>query len=196
MGFCEFVESLPPERQREACSSNVASRRVQAEFLKANPSARRARRQLGVRRRRLGETIRHQLMVGRQFAAWRATPEGKASKAFLSDFCKTLRPYASKVPQAKEQALHRAIKLAKLSRDTGLDFGLGGLRKAMATNAESRTPAPFLKRRRQAPRSQCWGGPLGEVLWDWFVDMRASIHGILPWLTNLLRKCCVAKRSS
>ena len=82
LGFCEFVESLPPERQREACSSNVVFRRVQAEFLKANPSARRARRQLGVRRRRLGETIRHQLMLGRQFAAWRATPKGKASKSF------------------------------------------------------------------------------------------------------------------
>ena len=111
---------------------------------------------------------------------WGGERDGMRVFLFVSeDFLLTLRVYSGPVPKQDRVWLASCRKLAagEAAAQTELSsHKQGGARASVAT---SKTPNTALMRRRlaQGPPYKC---PLiRELLWDWFVDMRASVKGTL-----------------
>jgi len=176
-GFRQWLLAFPEEERQKRVRSYAAFIEAQSEFAAAvparKPSAALAER--GPKAVYRATKVRERLATGVAYLAWRRG-EGKESKAPLVEFMRTQRRYSGRVPKRDTQWLARCAELA--SSDEGGQLAVvprgacGGRRPPLC---EARTPSQTLLRRRlrQGPPAKC--PILRELLWDWFVDIRASV---------------------
>ena len=138
-------------------------------------------------------SLRHRIAIGHSFNKWRATEEGKASKSYVSDWCKRQKDYDDiKVPEKQKQFVRRCSKLAQREVDEGVNAGeMQSWNKRKKTHAAQKAPANRLRNSRGGGRKR-YGGPLSEQLWDWFVDNRASVAYNLPPKFLLMKAKAIA----
>lgn len=93
------------------------------------------------------------------------------------DFLLTMRAYRGLVPKVDRVWLASCLKLVQEEDKHTHALSVGRHGGAKPTSAVSRTPVSALQRRRitQGPPYKC--PVIREQLWDWFVDIRASIAG-------------------
>ena len=185
----KWLTELSPERLDETTESIQAFCAAEAEWLRAHREHESASKELKATKKRTIFKLHYKRAIGLKFLSWQAAAgevpplkrrrsgeEDGEKKDRLRDFLLTIRDYSGRAPPKKDRVwLARCIRLAKdvdLEMDSLALRHSGGKRK---TNARSSTPDKFLTRRRgQCGRSfKC--PVVRELLFDWFVDMRASV---------------------
>jgi len=177
--FVAWIQSLPRKRLDEVTSGLAAFLEAEDQWRAEQKAHVAGARSLPKGRFRLAQLLNYKRAVGLRFLSWRAAA-GQESKSVLKDFLRSFRDYKGKLPPKNDRVwLRSCIKLAK-DADAEANLlakkGRGGKRPTMA---KARTPDAFLRRRRggQGRRFKC--PVVREMLFDWFVDMRASVAGIL-----------------
>ena len=122
------------------------------------------------------------LATGHAFQRWCATAHGAKTSAKLRDFLIAVRPGCSleKKPTkaAKQHVRECHVQWLEYERQNG-SLGACLPRSRLASSRRSRVPEHLLCRRRGLQGAPFKCPELRELLWDWFVDIRASIKGIL-----------------
>ena len=180
--FTAFLAALPTDERRLVCKDYSAFILGAAAWRKAHPKPKKAARPPTVRLYRQTLVISQRIELGARFREWRLTAAGQEHKRdFLAAFCRSIRDYEGKpVPKRDTMAVKRALEA---TTGEGLGGRLralnpGGRRRAPRTMAEIKSPLRFRKHT-YTPRGRL-GGPLDERLWDWFVDIRASVLNYMP----------------
>ena len=176
-GFRQWLLGWSEEERLKRTRSYAAFVESQSEFAAAvparKPSAVLAER--GPRAVHRAIRLRERFATGVAYLAWRQK-EGKESAAPLVEFMRTQRRYAGRVPKRDTQWLSRCAQLAASGEhgDVAM-FPRGACGGKRPPTHEARTLAHSLVRRRlrQGPPAKC--PVLRERLWDWFVDIRASV---------------------
>ena len=192
--FMEHVRSLDHDAVDKITSSLEAFTAAEMAWVQALPKVgQRAAKKIIRIEQYSTRCLRHRIGIGHSFNKWRATEEGKASKNYISDWCKREKDYDGiKVPEKKKQFVRRCSKLAQREVDEGVNAGeMRSWNKRQKTYAASRTPAKSLRNSRGGGRRR-YGGPLSEQLWDWFVDNRASVAYNLPPKFLLMKAKAIA----
>ena len=120
------------------------------------------------------------LAMGARFLEWVETPVGKASKATHRVFLQATREdYQTGVPKKARKWLSDCVKAWRehLKQNASLGACLPKGRRPVTT--QSRVPEALLMRRRGLQGRPHKSPELRDLLWDWFVDVRASVAGIL-----------------
>ena len=191
--FMEHVRSLDQDALDKITSTVEAFCAAEMEWGRAHPKVGKRGANKRVQPSSTHTSLRHRIAIGHSFNKWRATEEGKASKSFVSDWCKRHKDYDDiNVPEKKKQFVRRCSKLAQREVDEGLNAGeMRVWSKRKKSNASQRTPARLLRNLRGGGRRR-YGGPLSEQLWDWFVDNRASVAYNLPPKFLLMKAKAIA----
>ena len=176
-GFQKWLQDMPEEARQARVRSYADFLEAQAEFAALVPKRQEPASlvERGPRAVRRATRLRERLAIGVAYQAWRQA-EGKASQAPLVDFMKSQRRYSGRVPKKDTVWLARCARLAAAD-----DFGQLGVVPRGACGGkrppthEGRTPSHLLLRQRlrQGPPVKC--PIIRELLWDWFVDIRASV---------------------
>ena len=126
--------------------------------------------------------LRYKMAVGHQFNDWMKSEQGRASKKKYVDFLQLQNGSKGKVPKAQTVWLREASLMATSEEQTKgrLDSKNKVVRAQRMNNIKMGHVA--LERRLRTLGNQ--GRPdkcplLYELLWDWFVDYRASVRGRL-----------------
>ena len=120
------------------------------------------------------------LAMGSMFDQWLATAEGKLSKAKLRDFLQaTHAEHRSFVPKAKKKWLADCAKAWRRQVKENGTLGASLPRGRKPTYAAGRCPDKLLCRRRGLQGRPFKSPEIRDLLWEWFVDMRASVAGII-----------------
>ena len=173
--FVKWLTELSPERLDETTESIQAFRAAEAEWSKTHGEHDVASKELKATKKRTVLKLNYKRAIGVRCLAWQAAA-GKGSVSPHKDFLLTFRDYSGLAPPKKDRVwLARCIVLAKdfdLQMDSLALCHSGGKRKTMARGL---TPDKFLTRRRGmcGPGYKC--PVVRELLFDWFVDMRASV---------------------
>ena len=172
----------------EKCTASlaawVAASRTQE--LKERPALQEARLVRASRQKRKHSTTRlsQRLGVGERFEAW-CKGEGQHSKAALQEFLqRTHKGFELGVPKKDRVWLARCLKLYKRHREEHPEAGalveVGvGPRNRRVPCCVARVPRA-LRHRSFGLQGASYKCPeLRELLWDWFVDTRASVASTL-----------------
>ena len=117
--------------------------------------------------------LKRRLEVSEQFDRWRATDAGKASKSHLVDFLVQVHNEQQPVPKKRRMWLSRTLEYSRKHKS--------GVRRVNLKAANSsQVAAKHLVRNRVSQGRPIKCPVLSEMLWDWFVDIRASVAGCLP----------------
>ena len=119
------------------------------------------------------------LAKGWEYARWLEGP-GSKSKAPLRDFLRETRVDLEKFSPMKErQYIWRCWKAWCKRQAENADLGACLPRARRLSSARARMPENALCRRRGRQGARYKSPELRELLWEWFVDMRASVATIL-----------------
>ena len=123
------------------------------------------------------------MAVGRKFNEWGNSEQGRASKKQYVDFLQLQNKTEGKVPKAQTVWLREASLMATSEDQTKgrLDSTSNAVRLARMSNIKKgRHVAPEKRLRTLGNQGRPDKCPLlYELLWDWFVDYRASVRGRL-----------------
>ena len=172
LSFQQWLHNKNAEELASVTSSLEDFRAAEKEFIRDHVPPSTKGKEAEKRRPHTATKVNHKSATGFAYQKWRAGP-GQSSAAPLRDFLQHTRRYDGPPPKKDRVWLRSCVQLAEelsSSWGSGLPTPPGG-RKAIS----GRTPNSKLLRRRvkQGRPHKC---PLiGEYLWDWFVDIRASV---------------------
>ena len=178
--FSDYIKALPAEQKLAVCKSYDTFLFTERKWLLANPRVQnRIEKQSKIKTYRT-HYMRHRVAMGFGYLEWRKTEEGKNARDHLKAYCKIMHKYEDGVVPKKDKVLlARSIKEAQKQGETGYNQAAGGRRGVKRTMASAKRP-DALRIRATLQNQARKGGPLDEMLWDWFVDMRGSIAYNLP----------------
>jgi hypothetical protein len=120
------------------------------------------------------------LAMGAKFLQWQETALGKASKAGLRDFLmQTHQEHRHAAPKHKRKWLRDCVKAWEAHLEANMTLGAGMPKGRKATAAVGRTPEGLLMRRRGLQGRPFKSPEVRDMLWHWFVDIRASVACII-----------------
>ena len=173
--FVKWLQELSPERLAEVTENIDAFAAAEKEWLRAHADHAKAGDALKGTKQRAAFKLNFKRAVGLRFWAWRAGP-GKSSVSHQKDFLLTIRKYPDGRPPKKDRVWLRACiasaKDEQLEMDSLALRCSGGKRQP---NAKAHTPDRVLLRRRGRQGRPFKCPVVRELLFDWFVDMRASV---------------------
>ena len=185
--FAAWLRDMPPE-ELQICSASpaawVAANR--ARELAQMPSNKAARKELASQQKRTyarsSLELRHN--IAERYEAWRKG-DGRDSRAPYRDFLRTcFAGFEHVVPKKDRVWLRRCITA---SRITVAEQSLGGVISVSTCGPRNRRVPTSVARVLRALRQRAAGlqgasykcPELRELLWDWFVDVRASVAGMM-----------------
>ena len=169
--FEEWLNANAGEPWVRAATGDYAAYKELEDIWKAKHPRAKAAKPMKPSRARHDRKLHYKGWVASQYAAWRAGP-GKDSKQPYADFMPCIRVYPGRVPKRDKMWLSRIVAFKKSAGVTGIDYS-----KSWGTQRKGGRIVPGEQRMR-TPGKQ--GAPhaspeIREALWDWFVDMRASM---------------------
>ena len=176
--FRVWVKGLAPEVLNDVSSSFEAWKQAELVYLKSI-GKKLAPSELTPRLRFPATKLTTRLAQGAAYAKWLDSPSGKASKEKkhqLRDYLKATRSDCQHMVHKKDRMwLSRCHKtwLDHEAHNKGLGACLPRSRKP--TIARSRLPEHLLSRTRGRQGQPFKCPQLGDLLWQWFVDIRASV---------------------
>ena len=120
------------------------------------------------------------LATGSKFEQWCATDAGKASKAKLRDFLmQTFTEYRTFAPKHKRKWVADCVRDWKGHVAENVGLGACLPRGRRPCTAAGRRPEHLLMRARGLQGRPFKAPEVRDMLWQWFVDIRASVAGII-----------------
>ena len=135
------------------------------------------------------------LALGAHYARWLLTPSGKESKAPHRDFLVATREDCRHhVDKKHKMHLARCWKAWQAQEEDTRGLGACLPRSRKPSNARARIPDHLLSRGRGKQGRPFKSPELRDLLWDWFVDIRASVAGIMSPKLVLMKAKDIADR--
>lgn len=172
--YRRWLSELPSVQLDEVTSSMCKLKEAEHAMWQSKPKRRSS--SLRPKRRCTSTLLGHRMETAEAYAEWMAT-EGRTSSAPLRDYLRMRHPeYKQHVPKKVKQWLHRAHKEWTECRRAN-----AGLRACTVRGRRTRYEVPNrLLRRQRGTQGRPFLCPVvREVLWDWFVDVRSSVAGIM-----------------
>ena len=185
--FAAWLRDLPPE-ELQVCAASpaawVAANR--ARELDQLPANKAARKQLASQQKRKysRSSLAYRREIAKRYEAWRKD-QGRESRAPHRDFLQTcFTGFERGVPKKHRVWLGRCLKALK---PTSGEQPLGAAVSVAALCPRNRRVPTSVARVPRALRQRAAGlqgasykcPELRELLWDWFVDIRASVAGMM-----------------